>query len=58
MSLQKVRSKVFETKKEAVVWAKEQKEAFGPGAQVKWETNRLTETGAKIKWQAVIYKDV
>ena len=57
MSLQKIKTKVFETKAEATLWAKEEKQKLGPQAGVKWETNRLN-VPTKMKWEAVLYKSV
>lgn len=51
---EKLKSKVFKLKKEAVDWAKKQKKAFGPGSGVDWETNRTK--NPDMPWEAVLYK--
>lgn len=57
MAIQKVKSKGFDTKKEASAWAKKEKEKSGSGQTVKWETNRTIQ-GSQHPWEAVIYKEI
>ncbi len=56
MSTQKVKSKQFKLKTEAVTWAKKQKASMNDPS-VKWETNKIT-GDTPVKWEAVIYKNV
>ncbi len=54
--LRKVNSKQFSLRKEAVAWAKEEKERAGKSLKIKWETNRVDNPNKP--WEAVIYRDV
>ncbi len=56
VSTQKIKSKQFKLKTEAVAWAKKQKVSMHDPS-VKWETNKIT-GDAPMKWEAVVYKNV
>lgn len=56
--MQKIGTRVFTTRKEATIWAKEQKVKHGPDSKIKYDINRLTKTGPEVKWKATIYKEV
>lgn len=54
MPIRKVRSKKFKLQKEAIAWAKKEKErSLTP---LRWETNR-TKSPTK-PWEAVMYKSI
>jgi len=54
--IEKIKSRSFALQKEAIEWAKQEKELKGPNSGVKWETNRTDDPNTP--WEAVLYRGV